>query len=193
VGMASLAISQGAFQGTFMFTIGMNAVKILYLGCVVMGFHFAQADILFLVILIKAFAAAYLIWMGIEGLRHSDVDMTLPGQDKPLRMWDNIRTGITLSLANPLEILFFAGVVPTVVDVSAVTFETFLIFSAIIIVIETGVAMAYAIPLSYSRNFLNPRVMEKVNFISNLMLIGVGLIIGWSAMPAADILSVFQK
>jgi len=189
--MASYAMGQGA-KPVFIFTVGMNLVKLIFLALVVYGFKIAEEHLLLAGIMIKALAAVYLVFLGVKGLGVSfkDVDTdNLPKPDaKLLTGWDFFISGFLVTISNPLDILFFAGVLPTIVDVTTVTMMDYIMFGIVIFVVETGVAMSYAVPLSMSRKFLKPSLLDRINIGTSIALILAGLIIGYSALNAQDLL-----
>jgi len=185
----SRTLSQG-MPACFIYMLGVNIVNMFFLSLVLAGLHFAENDLLFLSILVKALAAVYLIYIGVKGLQHPDVDLNLK-EGKVERLFDNLSASIVLTLSNPLVILFFAGILPSVLHVPEMTWQDVLIIAGVLIVVETGVAVAYCLPLAFSRHFFTPKLMKNINIGASIVIIIIGLFIGYSALPAKDIMSLF--
>jgi threonine/homoserine/homoserine lactone efflux protein len=187
-------ISRTLVQGMpacFAFLSAVCIVSLLYLGLVLTGLRFAEEDLVFISILLKAAAAAWLIYLGVKGLQNPDIDMAL--EYKEQRVFDIFTASLILTLSNPLVIVFYGGLVPSLIDINNISFDDVLILSFVIVVVEVSVAVAYCLPFAYSRNFITPTLLRKVNIGSSIVLILVGLFIGYSAMPANDILSVVEQ
>ena len=97
-----------------------------------------------------------------------------------------------VTIANPLIILFYGALLPTVIDIPTLTWMDGVIIGAIIVFVETSVAVAYCLPVALSRNIFSGKMMRNVNLVASILMILVGLGIGYSAMPATDLLAVFQ-
>lgn len=188
--MASRAISQG-IGALLLFVAGMNLVKLFFLAIVILGFGIAEDELIFISILIKSLAAVYLIWIGFKGVANPDIDISI-SENKVTRSFESFNAGVLVTISNPFDILFFAGILPTIIDVKDVGLIEYLIFAGIIIVVETGVALSYSIPMALSRGFFTPSLMRNINLGASIALIIVGFIIGYSALPAHDLISVFK-
>ena len=174
------------------FMLGICLVEFLYLGIVLAGLQIAADDMVFITILLKALAAVYLIHLGFKGLQNPDIAMATTEMQEQ-KLFDHFLAGVMVCLSNPLVIVFFGGLVPSIVGVSELGFVDWFIMCGIIFLVEMGVAMTYCAPLAYSRNFITPVVLRRINIASSVALIVVGLYIGYSAIPASDILSVVDQ
>lgn len=192
VTVATKALSEGLLS-VLSFMVGTNLVKILFFLVVVFGFHYLEQQILFLSILIKALAATYLIWTGIQGLQNFSI--SLPDNTKKIEaqgFLKNFTLGFVMTLSNPFDILFFAGVLPSIIGgVTIDSFDLILASLFVIILADSIVALSYAVPLALSRRFFNYEIFRKLNLISSVVIIVIGLYIGYTAIPAKDLLSVF--
>lgn len=186
----SRTISHG-MMGCYSFLLAVCLVSFFYLGLVLAGLKFAQEDLLFISILLKSSAAVYLIYLGIKGLMNPDVELEID-TNKEQKLFDDFTGFVMLTLSNPLVIVFYGGLVPTILDVSTIGFGEIVTLGAVIVVVECAVAIAYCLPFAMSRNFLTPNILRRVTIGSSLILILIGLYIGYSAIPAQDVLSVVE-
>lgn len=187
----SRTLSQG-MQGCFAFMAGVNLVNMGFLSLVLMGLVFAQDELVFISILIKALAAVYLIYIGIKGLQNPSFEIN-PKEGKAESLFDTFTGAVMLTLGNPLVILFYAGILPTILDVGEIGYAEMIVIAAILVAVETSVAVLYCLPMAYSRNFFTPDLMQRMNMLSSVVIIFVGLYIGYSALPAEDLKTVFFK
>ncbi len=176
-------------SGCFTFIAGLCLVSFGYLGLVLAGLRFAEEDLLFISILLKSFAAVYLIYLGIKGLQNPDVELSMV-EGKEQKLFDTFTGAVMVSLSNPLLIVFYGGLVPSIVDVSTIGFVDIVIMFAIIAAIELGVALAYCVPVAFSRHLITPALLRKITIGASCVLILVGLYIGYSAIPARDVISI---
>jgi threonine/homoserine/homoserine lactone efflux protein len=172
-----------------LFMVGISIVCFAYLAIVLAGLRIAEEDLVFITIALKAAAAFYLIYLGVKGLQNPDIALAT-SEMKEQKMFDHFLSGVMVSFSNPLVIVFYGGLVPSIVGDATLGFTDWVIMCAIVATVETGVALSYCMPLAYSRNFITPMTLRKINIASSIALIFIGLYIGYSAIPAKDILSV---
>lgn len=185
----SRSISQG-FNAMLSFVLGFCIISILFLGLVVFGYKFVEVDLVFISIVIKSFAAVYLIWLGVKGLQKAQ-DVYHVEDIKVESFFDNLSASIMLTLSNPLTIIFYAGILPTILNVQKITMNDFIVFSLVIIVVEYVVAISYSAPLILYRKKVPQDFMRGLTYFSSIVIILVGLYIGYSALPSKDLTSVF--
>lgn len=185
----SRAIAQG-FGAVLAFVLGFCVVSILFLGLVIYGYQFIAVDIVFISILIKSLTATYLIWLGVKGVMKAQERYYM--EDLKIQtMWDNFSASIMLTLSNPLTIVFYAGILPSVVDIESIGLAEFNVLSLTIIVVEFAVAIAYSCPLLLYRKKATDNFLRGLTLFSSIVLILVGLYIGYMAVAAEDLQSVF--
>jgi len=76
-------------------------------------------------------------------------------------------------------------------DVATLTWHDLFVVSLVIIVVETVVAVSYSAPLVFYRHKVNTSFLEGMRIFSSIVIIGVGLYIGYTALPAEDLKAVF--
>jgi threonine/homoserine/homoserine lactone efflux protein len=102
----------------------------------------------------------------------TDTRMTRPGA------WAGFAVGVAAVVGNPKAILFYMGVLPGFFDLSRVTaldITAIILVSAIVPMLGN---LGLAVFLDRARRVLqSPRAIARLNTVSGLMLIGVGLVI----------------
>jgi len=201
--VAALAIKPGAgmmmvmsrsitsgWSACFAFVIGFCIISVLFLAIVVFGYQFIGVDLVFISIFIKSFAAVYLIWLGFKGLQTANAPLHLQ-ESKAKSFYDNLTASLFLTLSNPLTIVFYAGILPTIMNVNDITWGVFTLMAMVICLVELIVAVAYSAPLILFRRKFKPEHLNGLKIFSSIVIILVGLYIGYTAIPAKDLLSVF--
>lgn len=185
----SRSLSQG-LEACLTFILGICIVSIFFLLIVVFGFKYISVDMVFISILVKSLAAVYLIWLGIKGLQEDNSGLSIE-EVEARNFFDNLMASIVLTLSNPLAILFYAGIIPTILDVQNITGQEVFVASLVIIIVESVVALAYSAPLIYWRSKVNMQWLNRMRLFSSYVIIVVGLYIGYTAIPAKELLAVF--
>ncbi len=131
--------------------------------------------------LLRWLAAAVFILMGIMLLRKpaetptTDSRMTKPGK------WAGFAVGVAAVIGNPKAILFYMSVLPGFFNLSRVNGFDITAILAISALIPMLGNLVLALSLDRARQLLSsPESIGKINRISGILLIGVGLVIGYS-------------
>ncbi len=87
-------------------------------------------------------------------------------------------TGLAINLGNPKVIVFFLALLPTVVDLAALTPLGFGELAVIIVAIASGVLTAYAVAAARARRlFTSPRAVRLANRGSAAIMAGTAVTI----------------
>lgn len=185
----SRAVSQG-FWAVIAFVLGFCLISVLFLGLVVFGFKYVEVDMVFISIMVKTLAAAFLIWLGIKGLQNVNNTFKVEKIDVE-KLFDNFSASVMLTLSNPLTIVFYAGMLPTIMNVKEINWNDFVILAFTICVVEYAVAMAYSSPFLLFRKKIPQKFMTGLSYFSSIVIISVGLYIIYTTLPSKDLTSIF--
>lgn len=123
-------------------------------------------------------AAGVFILMGIMLIRKpaarpdADRRMTKPG------MWAGFVVGVAAVMGNPKAILFYMGVLPGFFDLTRLTPPDIIAILAVSAIVPAIGNLSLALFLDRARRLLaSPRRLRRLNIISGILLVGVGLII----------------
>jgi threonine/homoserine/homoserine lactone efflux protein len=185
----SHTITQG-MAGCLSFVAGWLVVLFGFLVFVFFSYNFISLDIVFILILVKTLAAAYLIWLGVKGLLKNEVKS---GSDfvKEEGLFNSFTSAVVLTASNPLAIVFYAGILPSLVDVQSITLNDMALITMIVLGVEGILPIIYCAPLALYRKKVPENFLEGLRIFSSVMMILVGLYIGYNAILAEDLLSVF--
>lgn len=189
--VAAKAMGEG-IGSVIAFMVGTNLVKIIFFTLVVFGYRLLPDSALALAIVLKVATAAYLIWLGVQGLRKLDPDARADQAIVAKHGFSrNFMAGFMLTISNPFDILFFAGVLPAIFKPqTAITFMDYTLCAVTIVLADALVALSYAIPIALSRRFMPRGWMRNLNIVASGGLIVVGLIIGGSALSSGHMPAV---
>lgn len=179
----------GGMGACFAFMTGFLLITFIYVVVALAGFKLAGVDIVFLTILLKTLAATYLIWVGIKGIMHPEVTYGSP-EVEGHSFFDNFSSAALLTASNPLVIVFYAGILPTLVDVSSMTIDDMSAIVLIVLAVEGIVPILYCLPLAIFRKKVPESFLKGLRIFSSVMLVLIGLYIGASAIFAEDIVAV---
>ena len=189
--VASKAIGEG-LPDAIHFMLGTSVAKLVFFSLLVFGYSFLPERDLVMTIILKVVAAFYLIWLGVRGFKK--LEAAIIANEFALNkkgFGENFSAGFVLTISNPFDIAFFAGVLPSVLKVEQVSASDFILCAITIILVFLLVALSYAVPIALSRQFLPRGLVRKLNIVSSAGLIVVGIIIGISILPVKNILLGF--
>lgn len=140
------------------------------------GILIAQSAILFTIV--KIAGAAYLIYLGVQAIRHRrDVTATdaRPAPRSPLRL---LVQGFLVGVSNPKTIVFFIAVLPQFVDYSAGAIPLqMLTLGTLFVVLALLPDTAWALLAGVARDWFgrSPKRMSTLSATGGAMMIGLGV------------------
>jgi threonine/homoserine/homoserine lactone efflux protein len=125
-----------------------------------------------LFVAIRYAGAAYLLYLAWR-LWNAPAKAVDAVDASPESGWRLFLAGLAINLGNPKVIVFFLALLPTVVDLGALTLLGFAELAGLIILIATSVLSAYAIAAARARRmFTSPRAIRLINRGSGLAMAG---------------------
>jgi threonine/homoserine/homoserine lactone efflux protein len=162
-------------QGAPAFISGFVAGALAWFTIAATGLAVLASTFATLFVAIRYAGAAYLLflawkfWTAPAGLRPSST----PSADAPGRLF---LAGLAINLGNPKVIVFFLALLPTVVDLAALTPIGFAQLAAIVAVIASGVLTAYAVTAARARRLItSPRAVRLANRGSSVVMAGTAV------------------
>lgn len=162
VAIVAQALKSGYRQAAWM-TVGMVLGDVLYLATVLAGLAFIAETFSFLLIAIKWAGVAYLCWLAVQFWRSGE---TFDGANAgATRSGKNaFVSGVLITLGNPKSVLFYISILPTVVDIHALSSMDVPILLAITAIILAAVQFPFAIAGARTRRTLqSPRATRLFN------------------------------
>ncbi len=184
IAVVSCAIGRG-LRAALAMTCGLVIGDLVYFTLAVLGMAALAHTMGELFLAVKLIGAAYLIWLGIK-LWRTHVDVT--GNDPaigtettaapPVRrgFFGNLLAGLGVTLGNPKTMVFYAGLLPTIVDLQHLTPANGLAMAGIVVMLVGGIISIYAVAAARARGLLgNRRYLRTVNRTAGTMMIGAGV------------------
>ncbi len=172
------------------FLLGYLIIGFAYLVVVFVSFNIPGLDMLFISILMKSIAAVYLVWIGIKGLKDIGLNYSLKDIEGH-SFFDNLSSAMMISISNPLVIVFYAGILPTFINIQSISIADMAVVIFVVLFIEGVIPIFYCLPLALFRRKLPEKFLRGMLIFSSVMIILVGLYIGYTAILSEDVLSVF--
>jgi threonine/homoserine/homoserine lactone efflux protein len=159
-----LAVAAGIVMGDLVF------IAVALFGLSALAVSFGTVFSLF-----KYFGGAYLIWLGAK-LLTSKPALALPVPDSRCStILESFASGLFLTLGDMKAILFYASLLPTLMDLKTLTPSGIAMVVSITIVTVGGVKVAYALAARHIINRLqNPFASRHTKKIAGSILIGTG-------------------
>jgi threonine/homoserine/homoserine lactone efflux protein len=128
---------------------------------------------------IKLLGAAYLVWLGIDAIRHRrNLAAALDATDTVKSRGSVFRDGFLVGIANPKAIVFFASVLPQFVELGAAPAGLQMAFLGVVFVLIALVSdSAWGVAAGTARQWLarSPRRMERLGSVGGCAMIALGL------------------
>ncbi len=128
---------------------------------------------------IKWAGIAYLVWLGIQAIRHARPAQATVGTGPLVESpWAAIRTGTIVGLTNPKSFVLFTAVVPQFIDPAAGNAPAQILLLGIVpLVIGLLTDTTWALAAGRARTWLakSPERMTAVGRMGGLSIIGVGV------------------
>jgi threonine/homoserine/homoserine lactone efflux protein len=182
-GMAAIvarAIENG-FLSSFLVSMGAITVELIYFTLAYFSFSFIENYFGSLVIILKVVGAVYIFYLAFEAFKKSKL---IPESGAPVIQQSYLKdymTGITVTLSNPLVILFYTALIPTVLDLSKINIQGLLVALSIIFAVHFVILTTQSALATQVRILLQDKVtIQKLNLTSAILLCGVGLYILYS-------------
>lgn len=185
----ALKITTALNDGTlaaFNISLGIISGCILFFTAASLGSKIITNFFNDIAIILKLIGAAYLFYIGFKTLKNPEKGQwTKRIKDKTnihKTLIKNYTTGLFLTLANPLPIFFFLGILPTLVPVGNLTFND--ILGGIFIICLVGLIADGLLILLVSQAkqaLSNTQFVKKLNWFTGSGFILIGLFLLYSA------------
>ncbi len=176
-GMAAIiarAIENG-FLSAFLVSMGAITIELVYFTLAYFSFSFIEEFLPALVIILKIIGSAYIFYLAYGAFKKSKEILLINDAIPKVSYIKDYLTGVTVTLANPLVILFYTALIPTVLDLSSINIEGLTIALLIIFAVHFVILTAQSLLASQVRAMLQDKMtIQKFNMISAILLCGVG-------------------
>ena len=164
-------------RGGLLSVLGNAVGELLQIAAVALGVGVVLAQSVVLFSAVKFAGAAYLIYLGIQAIRHRGGGATAAQPSRPASTFRILREGFIVGATNPKSIVFFVAVLPQFVDYAAGAIPVQLatlgaLFLAIALVSDSG----WALIAGRARRWFasSPRRVAALGTTGGVMMIGLG-------------------
>ena len=173
--VVSRAISSG-FSGGLMAVVGIVVGDIIFILIAIYGLSaIAETTMDGLLLILKYFGGAYLIWMGISLIRAKSQLMELERVEES-SLWASFLAGLLLTLGHQKAILFYISFFPAFVDLKTITTTYTLTIIAIAITAVGGVKLLYVYLSDRARLLLkSSNLKQGINSLAAIVTISIGI------------------
>jgi len=171
----SRAISEG-FKSALFFIGGLVIGDILFFLLAIIGMTTISRLMGQLFFLVKIIGGIFLVYLGINNIlkRKSKISHNKLKYTKS----KSLTGGLLVTLGNPKPILFYASIVPTIIDINQINFYEIFAFILIITIVSFVVVGLYCYLSIVSKSIIaQQKYQDKLNIVSGFVMIAVGLYI----------------
>jgi threonine/homoserine/homoserine lactone efflux protein len=160
------------FAESLAMAVGISLGDLVFLTAVVLGLSVVAQTFGFVFIIIKYAGAAYLIWMAWKIWKSGIVRTDVQAAGKA-NVFQALLSGLMVTLGNPKAMLFYLALVPTIVDITTITFTDYLILLVVSVAVLLVVTIPYIALAAKARDLLrHPKALKRLNQFSATFLAG---------------------
>ncbi|GAA2126110.1 MULTISPECIES: LysE family translocator [Arthrobacter] len=164
-------------KGGLLSVAGNAGGELVQIAAVAVGVGVVLAQSLLLFSVVKFAGAAYLVYLGIQAIRHRGSGATAADPADPSSTARVLREGFIVGATNPKSIVFFVAVLPQFVDYSAGAIPVQLAtLGAVFLLIALVSDSTWALAAGTARHWFarSPRRIAALSTTGGVMMIGLG-------------------
>ena len=167
----------GGPAGIWAFVAGMIVGDVVWLSIVAAGLAVVARHFEGLFIAIRLGGCAYLLWIAYRLWTSPPMALT-GGTNVREGPWRLFVGALSLTLGNPKVILFFLALLPSLIDLDAMSLGIFALAALSCVVILSGVLAAYVLAAAQARKFFtSARALRRLNRATATVIAGAALTI----------------
>ncbi|TCD16069.1 LysE family translocator [Oricola cellulosilytica] len=176
IALVARALGSG-FRPTFPMLLGLALGDVIYLTAAVLGLAYIASAFGMVFVAIKYLGAAYLVWLAVSFWR-TGVTAETVGARKATGGLASFSAGLLVTLSNPKTMVFYLALLPTLLDLSAVTVGDMALLVALTFLVLLAVLAPYVAMAGRARRLLqSPRSLRALNRFAATCLAGAAAVI----------------
>ncbi len=173
-------------RGGIMSVLGNALGVIPLIVAVAFGVGAVVAESIVVFTIIKLFGAAYLVFLGVQAIRHRHVGIegAFPGTTKADSSWALLRQGFIVGISNPKAIVFLVAVLPQFVNIGAGSVPAqMLVLGMLLMTIGLAADSAWALLAGSARAWFvrTPDRLSAIRATGGGLLIGLGVVLAFAS------------
>lgn len=170
------ALAKG-FRRSAPMIAGMIAGDLIFVTLAIAGLSVIARSFEATFLVIRLAAAAYLVYLGVKAWRAGPLNPNEPANAPKSRV-RGFMSGLLLTLSNPKVIVFYVGILPGFMDLSALSPSGALLAIGVVLGVLVCVLVFYALAAARARAMLkSERALKLMNRGSGSVMIGAGITI----------------
>jgi threonine/homoserine/homoserine lactone efflux protein len=183
------ALSLGRMGG-FLSILGTAVGSIVLVVAVALGVGTVIAQSVLLFTIVKVLGAGYLVFLGIQAIRHrKDAARAIVTEQARRSGWRLLIEGFVVGVTNPKSIAFFLAILPQFVDLQGASVPAQLfVLGVIVVAIGVTCDAVWVLLASAAREWFgrSPRRIEAMGATGGGLMIALGaFLLVWSEKPAS--------
>jgi len=170
----SLALGR---RGGLLSVLGNALGMVPQIAAVALGVGVALAQSVLLFSIVKFAGAAYLVFLGIQAIRHRGRSTTAAGPSRSASAFRVLRQGVIVGATNPKSLVFFVAVLPQFVEYSAGGIPLQLaVLGAVFLLIALVSDSVWALAAGTARQWFarSPKRISTLSTTGGAMMIALG-------------------
>jgi len=164
------------FRSALCFVSGIMLGDLLYILAVLLGLSVIAREFNDVFLVIRLIGGGYLIYLGYRAFTSPDASLTTTPTRTAHGSKRAFLNGFLLTLGNPKVILFYVGLMPTFIDLAALSHLDMLVL-CLVLTLDLGcILAAYAYAADRARHlFTSSKAMRRMNRGAGAVLAGSGI------------------
>ncbi|OGU35439.1 MAG: hypothetical protein A2068_07920 [Ignavibacteria bacterium GWB2_35_6b] len=168
------ALSNGFKSGMYFLT-GLVIGDIIFLLLAVFGLSFISILLGEFFIFIKITGGIYLIYLGSKMWRSRNFDFNVGKKTNNKNKFQKIIAGLLVTLGNPKAIIFYASLLPTIIDLKNIKMMEIVAIVFIVAIVSYAVIGTYCYLALKAKLFVkNEKTISKINKTAGAVMAGAG-------------------
>jgi threonine/homoserine/homoserine lactone efflux protein len=173
-GSMAKAIAEG-FKMSLFFIGGLVLGDIILFTLALLGLSAIAKMLGSVFFAIRVAGGLYLVYLGVRMFRSSRLSTNVK-TNREKNKWQTWMSGLLLSLGNPKPILFYASVLPTIINFNEIRVIDALLMMAIIALVSFSVVGTYSYIASLSHKIqMSGNMQKRTNQAAGFIMITVGI------------------
>ena len=174
----------GRLKSSAFFLTGIALGDVTYLTIAVVGLAALAQSFAGALIILKILGGCYLLYLAYT-FWTSDVEVSKLERRHGQSWYSALLTGYAVTISNPKAIIFYMALLPTVLDLGAVTFSNWALLTFLTIFVIFAALSPYAILAAKARAALSqPKSLRRLNRFAATFIGGAGTFILGEALTA---------
>jgi threonine/homoserine/homoserine lactone efflux protein len=171
------ALSAG-LSPAFAVMVGTKLADLIFLSLAIAGMTGLSVALGELFVVVKIAGGGYLIWLGYRLWTRDPVVPVMGASGGKRGLLGDVLAGLTIGLSNPKVIMFFAALLPSFVDLTAIGARDILILVLLVLGIAIAVdAIAVMLAVRARRLCTTRSAMRRLNRLAGATMAALGVVV----------------